>query len=429
MSRQRVVAAIDVGTTKVCTLVGQINRRGEAQIIGVGVAPSKGLRKGIVVDMDEAVEAIRSSVEKAERSSGFKVVSARIGLTGTHVTSINNRGVVAVTRADRVITSDDVMRAIESAKTVNVPANREIIHIIPRSFTIDGQEGVKNPVGLHGFRLDVETHIITASSTAVQNLVRSVERVGVEVDDVILEPIASSEAVISEEEREMGVAVADIGGGTTDIAVYLDGSIYHTKILPVGGYHLTNDIAIGLRTPFAAAEQIKKEHAEVKVERTIDTVIDHPVDHAVDLEQPDPQIQVEGFGTDSRRAVSRRQLSEIVEARASEIIEMIVGEIRASGYNGPLPAGLVLCGGTANLVGIGPLAEDIMGLPVRIGHATRMYGLTEAIRSPAYATGVGLLLWAARREEAPRKSGSRRAQSAHSVTRRVMGWIRELLPE
>lgn len=421
MPRQRVIAAIDVGTTKVCTLVGQINRRGEAQIIGVGVSPSKGLRKGIVVDMDEAVEAIRSSVEKAERSSGFKVVSARIGLTGTHITSINNRGVVAVTRADRVITSEDVMRAIDSAKTVNVPANREIIHIIPRSFTIDGQEGVKNPLGLHGFRLDVETHIITASSTAVQNLVRSVERVGVEVDDVILEPIASSEAVISEEEREMGVAVADIGGGTTDVAVYLDGSIYHTKILPVGGYHLTNDIAIGLRTPFAAAEQIKKEHAEV--------VVNREGDQPDEDERPDPEIQVEGFGGDSRRGVSRSQLSAIVEARASEIIDMIVGEVRASGYNGPLPAGLVLCGGTANLAGLGPLAEAVSGLPVRIGCATRMYGLTEAIKSPAYATGVGLLLWAARREEVPHRSVSRRAQSAHSMTRRVMGWIRELLPE
>jgi len=425
VSRQRVIAAIDVGTTKICTLVGQISRRGEAQIIGVGVAPSRGLRKGIVVDMDEAVEAIRSSVEKAERSSGFKVVSARIGLTGTHVTSINNRGVVAVTHADRVITSEDVMRAIESAKTVNVPANREIIHIIPRSFTIDGQEGIKNPVGLHGFRLDVEAHIITASSTAVQNLVRSVERVGVDVDDVILEPIASSEAVISEEEREMGVAVADIGGGTTDIAVYLDGSIYHTKILPVGGYHLTNDIAIGLRTPFAAAEQIKKEHARVMVGQSTD----QNADQSADQEKPDLQIEVEGFGSDSRRAVSRRHLSEIIEARTSELVEMIVGEVRASGYNGPLPAGLVLCGGTANLVGFGPLAEDVSGLPVRIGCATRMYGLTEAIKSPAYATSVGLLLWSARREEAPHRNSSRRAQSAHGITRRVMGWIRELLPE
>lgn len=410
MAKDNVMAAIDVGTTKVCTLVGEYDRDGEVQIVGVGRSASRGLRKGMVVNIDETVESIAESVEKAERSSGYKIVSAQVGIAGGHISSLNNRGVVAVSRSDRIIGADDVARAIESARTINIPSNREIIHVIPRSYTIDGQDGVKNPVGMYGFRLDVEAHIVTGAVTSIQNLTKCVQKVGVEVEDLVLQPIASAEAVLTDEEKEMGVILADIGGGTTDIGVFIEGAIWHTSVLPVAGHHLSNDIAIGLRTPFAVAEEIKARYGNA-----FPSNID-----------PDDKIDIATFGADGNRPILTRHLSEIIEARVQEVLEMILVEIKRSGYEGLLPAGLVLTGGTANLPGIDALAREVTQSPVRIGLPAGVSGIIEDLANPAYATSVGLLLWGLKNQG---QSSGGHANHLGAVSRRVLDWIKELLPQ
>lgn len=411
MAKENVVAAIDVGTTKVCTLVGEYDRDGQVQIVGVGISPSRGLRKGMVVNIDETVESIAESVEKAERSSGYKIVSAQVGIAGGHISSLNNRGVVAVSRTDRIIGEDDVTRAIESARTISIPSNREIIHVIPRSYTIDGQDGVKNPIGMYGFRLDVEAHIVTGAVTSIQNLTKCVQKVGVDVEDLVLQPIASAEAVLTEEEKEMGVVLADIGGGTTDIGVFIEGAIWHTSILPIAGHHLSNDIAIGLRTPFAVAEEIKAKYG-------------HAFPSSID---PEAKIDVATFGAEGSRPIMTRHLSEIIEARIEEVLEMILVEIKRSGYEGLLPAGLVITGGTANLPGIELLAKEVTQSPVRVGHPVGAAGILEDLDDPAYATSIGLLLWGARNRS--HVGNGHYSQQFGTIYRRVMDWVKELLPQ
>ncbi|HEX2172984.1 MAG TPA: cell division protein FtsA, partial [Dehalococcoidia bacterium] len=383
MLRDQVIAAIDVGTTKVCTVLGQLGASGRVEVVGVGIAPSRGLRKGVVVNIEEAVDAIAESIERAERSSGYEIASAIVGIAGSHVESMNNHGVVAVAGADRMITVDDVNRAMESARTVNVPSNRDLLHVIARSYRVDEQEGVRNPIGMHGFRLEVQAHIVTAAATSVQNLTRCIERLDVEVDDLVLEPIASAEAVLTDEEKEMGVVLADIGGGTTDVAIFVDGSIWHSCVLPVGGYHLTNDLAIGLRAPFAIAEQLKVGSG-------------HALPLGID---PDEMVEIAGFGGEARRTVSRQAIASIIEARVEEILGMISLEIQRCGQEGLLPAGLVLTGGTARLKGIEVLASELIGLPVRVGLPVGLTGLLDSINSPDYATSLGLLLWGLRHGE------------------------------
>lgn len=411
MNKERAFAAIDIGTTKVCTIVGRVNERKEANILGVGVAPAHGLRKGNVVNIDEAAESIRASVEKAERASGYKIASAKVGITGSHINSVNNRGIVAVAAADHLVSHNDVARALESARAVNIPANKEVLHVIPRTYILDGQEGVRNPVGMYGRRLDVETHIIAGAVTSTQNLVKCVAKVGIEVEDLILEPLASSEAVLSNEEKEMGVVVADIGGGTTDIAVFIEGSVYHTAVLPVGGYQLTNDIAIGLRTPFAAAEEIKLRWGSALVEEI----------------DPEETVEVPDFTGQNTRTVLRRHLCQIVRARTEEILEMVLMDIKRSGYDSILPAGLVITGGTANLAGLEEVASKVLQMPVRIGAPLGMHGLVDTLKDPAYATGVGLLMWGERHKEALSRH-SEPSSRPWNVFRRFFLWIRELVP-
>ncbi|MEE9400236.1 MAG: cell division protein FtsA, partial [Dehalococcoidales bacterium] len=261
--KNRTIASIDVGTTKVCTTIAEMNDGGVMRVVGVGIAPSLGLHKGLVVNINEARESIRESVRKAEQASNYKLESAYIGVTGRHVASLNNRGVVAITRNDRVVRSDDLKRVLNTAQSVKVAGDRRLLHVIPRSYSVDGQPGVKNPVGMHGFRLDVETHVITAAVTSIQNLVKCIRSIGIDVEDLVLEPLASSEAVLTQDEKQVGVILADIGGGTTDIAVFKEGSIWHTSILPVAGYQLTRDISIGLGLPFDVAEEMKKRYGSV----------------------------------------------------------------------------------------------------------------------------------------------------------------------
>jgi len=379
MKKRSNLTSIDVGTTKVCTTIADIDNGGGIRVTGVGITPSKGLHKGLVVNINDARESIRESVKKAEQASNYKVESAYIGVTGRHVSSLNNRGVVAVTRNDRLVRPDDLRRVLASAQSVKVPKDRKLLHIIPRGYALDGQVGVKNPVGMHGFRLDVETHIITAAVTSVQNLVKCIRSIGIDIDDLVLEPLASSEAVLTEDEKQVGVILADIGGGTTDIAVFREGSIWHTSILPVAGYQLTRDVAIGLGLPFDIAEEMKKKYGSV---------------------MPVYESKVETTNTTSTNGhgVSHQDLCDIIRARVEEIIRLILLELPRSEYQELVPAGLVLTGGSSNLPGIETLGRDILRLPVRVGTPTKMHGITDALRDPAYATSVGLLLWGAKHE-------------------------------
>ncbi|MHB1130782.1 MAG: cell division protein FtsA [Chloroflexota bacterium] len=422
MAKDAVVAGIDIGSSKVCALVGELQREGRIRVLGVGVVPSKGIRRGVVVNIEQATEAISAAIAKAERVCGYKVVSAYTTVAGAHISSLNNRGVVAVAGADRIITSGDVRRAVESARVISLPADRQIIHVVPRSFAVDGQDGVNNPVGMVGYRLEVDAHVITAGTTALQNMARCLSRAGVELAGLVFEPLASAEALLSDEEREMGVALADIGGGTSNIAVFGEGRLCHTSVAPLGGGHVTNDLAVGLRTPLANAEELKLSSG-------------HAIAAAVDEQE---MVRVSSFG-EVGAEVSRRRLCEITEARLEEVCTVVAAEIARAGFDGMLPAGLVLAGGTAETPGLEDLAREICRLPVRVGRPLSVAGLAEVARGPAYAAGVGLLIWAARVEQgelpvATLAMGGQSQTGEGAVSRlgkapgRVGAWLRSFLP-
>jgi cell division protein FtsA len=413
--RSGTFAAIDVGTTKVCTIVGEVAAgTGETRILGVGIAPSSGLTKGMVDNIREATEAIRSSVEKAERASGTRIISAHVGLSGANVNSVNNRGIVAVPDRNRPISGDDISRALEGAKIISIPANREILHVLPRYFIVDGQDSVSDPLGMYGQRLDVEAHIITVASSAVANVSKVVEAAGVQVDDIVLQPLASAEAVLNAEERRQGVVVADIGGGCTDIAVFVDGSIQHTATLPVGGNHITRDLVVGLRCPYHSAEGAKEAYG-------------HALPSAVGLEET---IDIEAFGAERQRTYPRRLVCEIIQARCEEILEMVVTEVKRSADLKLVSAGLVLTGGTARLPGLDLLAEQVTVLPARIGLPGHIFGLVDELHDPAYATGVGLLQWAMGEQDITALArGSAGPSVFDGLFRRLGNWFRVLLPE
>ena len=406
---ERTIVGIDVGTTKIATLVGESAADGSLRIVGVGVAPSRGIKRGVVVNVSEATEAIGASIEKAERSSGYQIARAFVSLAGTHVNAVNSRGVVAAARGERGITQDDVDRAIEAARAIAIPLDREVLHVIPRGFMVDGQDGVRDPLGMVGFRLEVEAHIVTGATSSVHNLLKCIEGAHIAVDALVLDSIASGEAVLTDHEKEMGVALADIGGGTTDIAIFIDGSVWHTTILGVGGCHITNDVAVGLRMPAEAAERIKIDHGHAR-HRTID-----PVD----------MFEVDGFDEGGKTRVAKRDVAEIVEARAEEILSLIMQEVKRSGYDGLLPAGLVITGGTAQLRGLRELGRQVMNLPMRVGAPHDLVGLVDTISTPAYATGVGLLKWGVRQGDAL----SRGQRSQPGFGQRLGAFLRSLLPD
>ena len=381
---ERTIVGIDVGTTKICTLVGEATDN-DLRIVGVGVAPSRGIKKGVVVNVVDAAAAIKASIEKAERSSGYEIARAFVSVTGSHINAINSRGVVGVSKGNKGITAEDVERALDAARAIAVPQDREILHVIPRSFTVDGQDGVKEPIGMLGFRLEVEAHIVTGQSSSIHNLLKCVESCGVGVDGLVLDPIAAGAAVLTENERDMGVVLADIGGGTTDIAIFIEGSVWHTTVLAVGGNHITNDVAVGLRVPAEAAEQLKMEHGHARYE-TID---------------PTEVVQVKAFGDGGVTRVQRRDLAEIIEARTEEIFQLILQEVKRSGYDGLLPAGVVITGGTAQLRGMRDLGRQILNMPVRVGTPQNISGLVDTIDAPAYAASVGVLVWGRDQAEHP----------------------------
>ena len=379
MKRTR-IAGIDVGTTKICTIMADTDGNSAPRILGVGIVPSRGLQKGMVVNVNEAKESIRESIKKAEQSAGFKVESAYVGVTGRHITATNNRGAIAITRNDKLVRGDDLKRVLDVARSVKVPNDQELLHVIPRTWVVDGQEGVKNPVGMHGFRLDVETHIITAAATSIQNLSKCIRGVGVEIEDLVMEPLASAEAVLSDEEKTDGVILADIGGGTTDIAVFKDNSIYHTAVVPVAGYQVTRDISVGLDLSYELAEEMKKKYANVLP--------------AEEDEKSDDQTV-----TEDGHAISYRDLSEIVKVRVEELLRLVVLELPRTDYLKLVPAGLVLTGGSSNLPGIAELAASVTRLPTRIGVPMNLQGVADSLYDPAYATAVGLILWKNKKPE------------------------------
>jgi cell division protein FtsA len=375
MKKRGTITAIDVGTTKVCTITANVEATGNIRVIGVGITPSTGMHKGLVVNIKEAAQSIQASVRKAELASGYKIESAYIGVTGRHVTSVNNRGAISISTGDKLVRSDDLKRVLKSAQNIKVPPERKLLHIIPRGFALDGQTGVKNPVGMHGQRLDVETHLITAAISSVQNIMKCVRSIGLEVDDLVMEPLASSEAVLTEEEKQNGVILADIGGGTTDVAIFRDGSIWHTAVLPVAGYQLTRDVAMGLGLPFDVAENMKKRYASVI-----------PI-YEGKRQTPEEMLQ-DGHG------VSYQDLCDIVRARVEEIVRLVMLELPQTEYEQLVPAGLVFTGGSSNLSGIDALTREMIKLPVRVGSPNNLPGIPQSLQNPAYATAVGLVLWA-----------------------------------
>src|SRR5437870_949398 len=376
MAEQTVLVAIDIGTTKVCVLIGEVAERGGVDVIGIGQAPSDGLRKGVVIDIDRTVQSVTNAVDAAERLSGLKVRSAFVGISGSHINSQNSRGMVAV-RHD--VDRGDTVRAIEAARAVSIPNTREILHVVPRGYVVDGQEGVRDPIGMTAVRLEVETHIVTASSTSVQNLTKCVQRAGVEIDELVLAPLATAEATLNDEDRELGVCLADIGGDTTDVAIFQDGSISHCATIPMGGRSVTADLGIVLRVTPDVAESVKFRYGSAM-----------PMD--VD---PDEVLQVTSIGEETSHGVTRRHIAEIVESRVTEILKFVGAEIEAAGATNRLQAGLVLTGGGSLLDGVTRAARDQLGMSARVVGPRGLGGLTDQIATPPYSAASGLLLWGA----------------------------------
>jgi len=405
-----IIVGIDIGTTKICTLVARVEDRNNLRILGVGIEPSQGLRKGSVIDLNAAAQAVSRSVEKAERTSGFEINAALVSLAGSHVSSINSRGVVGISGG--VVDVDDIDRALDAAQAVAIPHNREIVHVIQRSFIIDGQDGIHTPIGMHGYRLEVEAHIITASSSTIENLRYCVRASGIEVSQFVLNPLASGEAVLNETERQMGAAVIDIGGGTTDIAIYIDGDIWHTSVLEIGGDYVTSDIAQVLRLPISQADEIK-----LKFGHTLATEVN-----------PEEQFSIHSFGSDTPSRINRFDLAEIIEARMEEIFKLSLQEIRRSGYDGLLPAGVVITGGSSLIPGTRQLASNVMGLPARVAQPQNLVGLTDQLNSPVFSTSVGLLDWALLVSESNQFSSRRRTKTGINWTDQFKDLLKRLLP-
>jgi cell division protein FtsA len=403
--RENLIVGLDIGTTKICAIVGAMTDEG-LDIVGIGTSPSRGLRKGVVINIESTVNAIRKAIQEAELMAGCEIKSVFAGIAGGHIKGINSQGVIAI--KNREVTTEDVRRVIDAAKALAIPMDREVIHILPQEFIIDDQDGIKEPLGMSGVRLEARVHIVTGAVASAQNIIKSCNKAGVDVGDIVLEQLASSEAVLTPDEKDLGVALVDVGGGTTDIAIFVDGAIKHTSVLSLGGNHLTNDIAVGLRTPTAEAEKIKQISGCC----------------LVSMVGKDETIEVPSVGGREPRILSRQLLAEILEPRVEEIFTLVNREIVKSGFEDLIASGVVLTGGSAILPGMPELAEQIFDLPVRRGKPSDIGGLTDVVNSPIYATGVGLV-----------KYGSRNLQTRNfvigqenlfdRVTRRMKEWFGE----
>lgn len=401
------VVGLDIGTTKICAIIGEVTSEG-VDIIGIGTHPSKGLRKGVVINIDSTVKSIKRAVEEAELMAGCEVNSVYAGIAGGHIKGFNSHGIVAV--KDQEVKQTDVVRVIDAAKAVAIPMDREVLHVIPQEYIIDEQDGIMEPVGMSGVRLEAKVHIVTGAVTSAQNIVKCCNRCGLHVADIVLEQLASSEAVLSDDEKELGCAVVDLGGGTTDLAIWARGTIVHTSVLSLGGNHLTNDIAVGLRTPMAEAERIKQRYGCAMTA----------------MVGPEETIEVPSVGGRNPRILARKILAEIVEPRVEEIFALVHREILHSGYEDLIASGVVITGGTTILEGMPELAEQVLQMPVRRGLPKGIGGLVDVVKSPKFATGVGLVLYGA---SSPFKNlfKIREEKVFHKVKRRMKEWFREIV--
>lgn len=374
-SERNLIVGLDIGTSKVAAIVGELTSDGNIEVVGIGSTPSRGLKKGVVVNLESTVQSIQRAVEEAELMAGCQIRSVFAGIAGSHIRSLNSHGVVAI--KDKEVSQYDIDRVIDSARAVAVPADQKILHILPQEFVIDLQEGIKEPIGMSGIRLEARVHMVTGSVSASQNIIKCIRRCGLEVEDIVLEQLASCTSVLTEDEKDLGVCLIDIGGGTTDIAIFSEGAIKHTAVIPIAGDQVTNDIAVALRTPTANAEEIKRKYACALTQ----------------LASPEEMIEVPSIGDRAPRKISVQNLAEIIEPRYEELMLLVQSELRRSGYEELIAAGIVLTGGSSQVLGLIELAEEIFHMPVRMGAPQNVTGLAEAVKNPVYSTGVGLLLY------------------------------------
>lgn len=406
--KKEFIVGLDIGTTKICAIVGELTDSG-IDIVGIGSHPSKGLRKGVVINIESTIESIKKAVEEAELMAGCEITSVYAGIAGSHIKSFNSHGIVAV--KDKEITEGDVQRVLDAAKAVAIPMDREVIHIVPQEYIIDDQDGIKEPIGMSGVRLESKVHIVTGAVSSAQNIVKSCNKSGLNVAEIVLEPIASAEAVLTQDERELGVVLVDIGGGTSDLAIFSQGALVHTSVLAIGGNHITNDIAVGLRTPQNEAEKIK-----IKYGCAMSSLV-----------KGEETIEVQSVGGRKPRTVPRKLLAEIIEPRVEEIFSLIQREVVKSGFQDLLASGVVITGGTTILEGMPELAEFIFDMPVKRGIPIGLGGLKDVVNSPKYATGVGLLKYAARKRAGRGKFPIREGINVYEKVRSsMMGWLKDL---
>jgi cell division protein FtsA len=404
-SDRDVLVGLDIGTSKVVAMVGEVTTDGSIEIIGLGSQASRGLKKGVVVNIESTVQSIQRAVEEAELMADCEINNIYAGIAGSHVRSLNSHGVVAI--RDREVTHADVEHVIDAAKAVAIPADQRILHVLPQEFIIDGQEGIRDPIGMSGVRLEAKVHIVTGADSAAQNIIKCVQRCGLTVEDVVLEQLASSFAVLTEDEKELGVCLVDVGGGTTDIAVFGNGAIRHTAVIPIAGDQVTNDIAVSMRTPTQYAEDIKIRYACALSQ----------------LANPDESIEVPSVGDRPARRLARQTLAEVVEPRYEELFNLIREELRRSGFEETIAAGIVLTGGSARMEGAIELAEEIFHVPVRLGLPGQVKGLSDVVRNPIYSTSVGLLLYA-RENSAPSMRGAVIGGNVGGLLMRMKNWVK-----
>ncbi len=407
MNSDEIIVGLDIGTTKIAAVVGKLNEYGQVNIIGVGLAPSNGLRRGVVINIEKTVQSIEEAVEQAELMCGYKINNVYAGIAGDHIRSINSKGVIAISGKDGVIDEEDVKRVISAARAIALPMDREVLHVLPQEYTVDDQDGIKNPVQMSGTRLEAEVHIVTAAAASAQNITNCIDAAGCTVNDIVLEPYASSLAVLHPDERDLGVCIIDIGGGTTDIAMFFDGSIRYTSVLGLGGHHVTGDLSQGLRTSKEQAEEIKKKYGIAMQS----------------LLEKDELIRVPGVGGRAPREISRSVLSAIIQPRMTELFQLALREMQKSDVFDSMGAGVVLTGGASMLEGAAELAEQVMGMPVKIGIPKAMGGLVETVQSPMFATGVGLVHYAIKHGP-QHKSGER--ISFHWIKNRFNSIVEDL---
>jgi cell division protein FtsA len=401
---ENMIVGLDIGTSKVVAIVGKRKMDGTIEVVGIGSHPSRGLKRGVVVNIETTVQAIQRAVEEAELMAGCRIHSVYAGIAGSHIKSLNSHGIVAI--RDREVTQADIDRVIDAAQAVAIPADQKILHILPQEFVIDSQEGIKEPMGMSGVRLEAKVHLVTCAVNAAQNIEKCVKRCGLEVDDIILEQLASSHAILTEDEKELGVCVVDIGGGTTDIAVFTGGAIRHTAVIPIAGDQVTNDIAMALRTPTQNAEEIKIKYACALTQ----------------LAGADETIKVPSVGDRAPRDLSRQALAEVVEPRYEELFTLVQSELRRSGFEDLIPAGIVITGGSSTMEGVVELAEEIFHMPVRLACPQAVSGMTEVVNNPIYATGVGLLIHGFRQMDLGR-APALKGEEAPTLFERMKAWF------